>query len=124
MKERAEPLHAVDVLSGEHRIIEKVLKALEAMIREIRQTGRVDKAAANSMIDFFRHFADGSHHAKEERILFPYLESKGFSPDQGPVRVMLMEHEYGRKCIRAMESALRSHKVDGDEAAEIGRAHV
>jgi hemerythrin-like domain-containing protein len=53
------------------------------------------------------------HHAKEENILFPKMAEKGFSPDQGPVAVMLHEHVDGRNFIRAVSDSLQLY-INGD----------
>jgi len=61
----------------------------------------VEKQSENTdhmelIVNLVRFFADGLHHAKEEDLLFPALIRKGFSPEQGPVAVMLAEHVKGR----------------------------
>lgn len=99
-------MHATDILSSEHRVIEQVLGCLEKLIEEGRERRAMDWTAAEQMLDFFRHFADHCHHAKEERHLFPMLEARGFSPDFGPTGVMRYEHELGRRYIAAMAEAV------------------
>ncbi|MFZ5802030.1 MAG: hemerythrin domain-containing protein [Candidatus Omnitrophota bacterium] len=108
---------ATGILSAEHRVIEKALDALESMIAGLREHGRLDKDTAARFVDFFRNFADGCHHAKEEKELFRSLEAKGFSPDEGPVRVMLFEHDLGRDFVRKMESAALAHRAAHDAGA-------
>ena len=84
----------MQVLKDEHRVIEKVLDAME------RQLDRpVERDFFEKAIDFLRHFADGCHHAKEEDHLFPVLESAGIQREGGPVGCMLHEHEQGRALI-------------------------
>jgi hemerythrin-like domain-containing protein len=68
------------------------------------------------IISLIREFADGLHHAKEENILFPYLEGKGFSSRQGPVAVMLHEHIVGRAYVKGMADNVILYK-SGDSAA-------
>lgn len=99
-------MHATDILSGEHRVIEQVLGCLEKLIEEGQSRGTVDWTSADRMLDFFRHFADHCHHAKEEQHLFPMLEARGFSPEFGPTGVMRTEHEQGRRYIAAMAEAV------------------
>jgi len=82
----------------EHRVIEKVLDALERMA----DSQSVDKNFLKDAIDFLRNFADGCHHAKEEDVLFPALESAGIPRDGGPIGCMLDEHVQGRHLIGIM----------------------
>jgi hemerythrin-like domain-containing protein len=63
-----------------------------------------------SIVDIIRNFADGIHHAKEEHLLFPLLEEKGFSSKQGPVAVMLSEHDSGRTYVRGLAEGIQEYK--------------
>jgi hemerythrin-like domain-containing protein len=99
-------MKATDILMGEHRVIEQVLGCLEALASQAIEDGRLDGTSARKTLDFFRNFADGCHHGKEERHLFPLLESRGFPREGGPTGVMLHEHEEGRKHVHAMGEAI------------------
>jgi hemerythrin-like domain-containing protein len=99
-------MNPTEILSGEHRIIEQVLDCLEKLAKDCAAQGRLDKAAAEQALDFFRNFADRCHHGKEETHLFPTMEAKGFPRQGGPTGVMLGEHEQGRAHIRAMAEAV------------------
>ncbi|UCF67904.1 MAG: hemerythrin domain-containing protein [Acidobacteriota bacterium] len=101
------------ILEQEHRVIEQVLDGLQAMADRCQAEARLDAGVARDAIDFLRHFADGSHHAKEEAQLFPMMQRRGFPIDVGPIAVMLAEHEHGRALIRQMERA-----IDGAAAGE------
>lgn len=106
-------MKATMILKNEHRVIERVLDCLERMAEQAEGEQRIPRRAVREAIDFFRHFADHCHHAKEEQQLFPLLESKGFSPTQGPTEVMRHEHVEGRNYIRGMSDALTL--ADADE---------
>lgn len=107
---------AVRILMDEHRVIEQVLSCVERMTDDCQQKKTLDVKSANEAIAFFRMFADRYHHCKEEELLFPALESCGFSPHQGPTAVMRSEHAIGRKLICVMSNAVDG-AGDGDEAA-------
>jgi hemerythrin-like domain-containing protein len=106
-----------EILSDEHRVIEQVLDCLERMADECRRHGALDAQAAKDAIDFFRNFADRCHHGKEEAHLFPALEARGFSRDEGPTGVMRREHDQGRACVRGMDEAVDAASA-GDAAAQ------
>lgn len=91
-----------DILSQEHRVIERVLTCLEWMAERCESSQVLNTVDAEQAVDFFRTFADQCHHKKEETHLFPALEAKGFSRENGPTGVMLYEHEQGRGFIRGM----------------------
>jgi hemerythrin-like domain-containing protein len=81
----------------------------------------VEKKAENVVhmeliVNLVRFFADGLHHAKEEDLLFPMLVKKGFSPEHGPVAVMLAEHVLGRTYIRGVADGITAFKA-GDRSA-------
>ena len=99
-------MRPTEVLMEEHRVIEQVLDCLERMADDCEAGQPFDIDSANLAIDFIRTFADRCHHAKEEDLLFPLLEHKGFSREQGPTGVMLHEHEQGRHHVRAMSDAM------------------
>ena len=115
-------------LEAEHRVIEKVLDALERAIGRTTSAEEVDGDFFRGAITFVKEFADGVHHQKEESALFPRMEAAGLPREGGPIGVMLYEHDLGRRHIRAMSEALDA-ALRGDSAArstlmEEARAYV
>jgi hemerythrin-like domain-containing protein len=105
------------ILMQEHRVIEQVLSCLEKMAERCEAGQPLDIESANQVIDFIRNFSDGCHHAKEEDLLFPLMERKGFSRERGPTGVMLHEHEQGRRLVRAMVAAISDCAAGNAEAS-------
>jgi hemerythrin-like domain-containing protein len=101
-------MEATDILVAEHRIIERVLSALEKQARRLQAGSPVRPGFFQDAAAFFRNFADGCHHRKEEESLFPMMADVGLSNQTGPVAIMLAEHEQGRVYNRAMEKAARA----------------
>lgn len=99
-------MKATDILIVEHRIISKVLQCLERFARSIKEDREIDTDTAAEFLDFFKNFADGCHHAKEEDRLFPLMEQFGFPQENGPTGVMNMEHLAGRRLIKRMTDAV------------------
>jgi hemerythrin-like domain-containing protein len=101
-----------EVLSDEHRVIERVLAAVEKLLASppAQSLSHWKKA-----LDFISNFADQCHHLKEEKLLFPAMEAHGIPREGGPIGVMVMEHEEGRSHVRAMRAA-----VEGLERGESG----
>ena len=107
---------ATELLSDEHRVIERVLAVLEKLTtRPVENSLDCWKKA----LDFFSHFADQCHHFKEEQVLFPAMEEHGIPREGGPIGMMLMEHEEGRGYVRAMLAAIRLVETKNEVAKEI-----
>lgn len=110
------------ILMDEHRVIERVLDAVERMLDE----GVIDREFTLGAVDFIQNFADGCHHAKEEDHLFPALERAGVPREGGPVGCMLHEHELGRSLVGQMTSNLdaavagRTYAIDAFRRAAAG----
>jgi hemerythrin-like domain-containing protein len=103
----------------EHRVIEQVIGCLENMVDLIRDGGDLDLQDANDAIDFIRNFADKCHHMKEEDQLFNMMVEKGFPREQGPIAVMLMEHDQGRKHVGLMSDSAEKASQGDEDAKKI-----
>jgi hemerythrin-like domain-containing protein len=111
-------MSATNELRTEHRAIERMLAVLEAAARRLEQGERVRSDLFRQSVDFVRNFADRCHHAKEEENLFPRLEARGV-PRQGPIGVMLFEHDEGRAFVGAIAGAIDAYEADGLSAAGV-----
>ena len=60
----------IEVLMGEHRLIEEVLGSLETHAAQVRAGAPLAREVVGDYAAFFRGFADSCHHGKEEDILF------------------------------------------------------
>jgi hemerythrin-like domain-containing protein len=109
-------MQPTDILMNEHRLIEQVLHCLEKILEQCTAGKGLDTKSAKQAIEFFRGFADGCHHNKEEARLFPVLEANGFSGGCSPVAVMLREHELGRLYIQGMAASIDPAAAGDSEA--------
>jgi hemerythrin-like domain-containing protein len=101
-------MEATDILIAEHRIIERVLSALETQARRLQAGTPVRPGFFLDATSFFRNFIDGCHHRKEEESFFIAMMDAGLSNQTGPIASILAEHEQGRESTRAMEKAARA----------------
>lgn len=101
-------------LMKEHQLILKYVDLLERYVEfSLKHPGKpvlLEKAAG--FIEFIHEFADHFHHAKEEDILFRYLEVPGVLTHCNPVPQMLMEHDKGREYVRNMEQAVQTKALN------------
>jgi hemerythrin-like domain-containing protein len=101
-------------LENDHVYILRLTDVME----KITKTESPDCSDLEAVVYLIRNYADGFHHGKEEKILFPALEVKGFSPHQGPVAVMLSEHVQGRNFVKEMAEYIALYKKNDIKALE------
>ncbi|HNO80080.1 MAG TPA: hemerythrin domain-containing protein [Phycisphaerae bacterium] len=106
------------MLRAEHKTILRVIAVLDKLVTRDQQGQGFERDALGKCVEFFRLFADACHHAKEEDLLFPMLESHGVPRDGGPIGVMLYEHQIARELTRAMGDALAELAQGIDAARE------
>lgn len=104
------------VLEDEHRVIERMLTALDTVAKILSEGGTPPAWIFADASDFIANFADECHHAKEERRMFPMLEEAGMPAERGPLSVMLADHEQGRALNKAMRMEA-SQLEAGNESA-------
>jgi hemerythrin-like domain-containing protein len=89
---------------------------------------KVDPKHLESILEFIKVFADKCHHAKEEDLLFPALEKAGIPKEDGPVGVMLLEHDEGRRYVKALGEGIAQYTEDdisaGSKIAENARNYM
>jgi hemerythrin-like domain-containing protein len=105
-----------DELMQEHEAIKLMLKILERAGQMLEAGEKVDAADLDGMLELIRVFADKCHHHKEEDLLFPALQRVGIPKEQGPIGVMLMEHESGRNYVRGMAEGIEQYKIGDTDA--------
>lgn len=118
-------------LMKEHQLILKYVDLMERCARLNLQQSELQILfdQAESFINFIREFADSFHHAKEENILFRYLETPGVLTHCNPVPQMLFEHEQARNYVVNMETALKNKNLhdladNAQDYAGLLRMHI
>ena len=111
------------VLRREHVIIETHLNEFEKVLRKMRH-GRIDHQAVLGLVDFFRGFADGCHHQKEEQYYLPIMRSKGYD-----INEFMYEHDEGRAHLRSIAEAVHFNAPQavvshGREFITLLRGHI
>ena len=111
-------MKATDMLMEEHRVIEGVLDTLEQGAQKLASGSVIQPGFFLDAADFIRGYADNCHHKKEEGVLFKAMVRHGFPEDQGPIAVMLAEHEQGRAFTRALREAAQNLQQGEPSARE------
>lgn len=91
-----------EILMEEHKVIERVLTALEKAVSRLSRGEEVYQRFFSGTSTLINGFNDSYHHRKEERVLVPALVAYGLPRDTGPVGMMLQEHEEGRRLAQRL----------------------
>ena len=101
----------------EHRLIERMLKAIQDILKRIEETRAIDPVLVDTVVDFIRTYADRTHHGKEEEILFVAMKEKPLSEeDRRFMNELIEEHVFGRRTTKALVEANTRYR-NGDEMA-------
>lgn len=109
-------MRVTDILYEEHRVIERVLAALEGAADELERGGTVRPEFFLEAADFITGFADGCHHRKEEGVLFGAMIAHGAPAHGGAIDMMREEHDQGRAYNRGMKEGAKA-LANGDAIA-------
>jgi hemerythrin-like domain-containing protein len=110
-------MKATQILMDEHRVIERVLTAMQTAATRVSQGVEVRPAFFINAALFIKNYADGCHHKKEEGGLFKAMKAAGVPADSGPLFFMLADHEKGRLFTREMRDAAEKWEK-GDPSAK------
>ncbi|MCM8784941.1 MAG: hemerythrin domain-containing protein [Candidatus Omnitrophica bacterium] len=108
-----------EVLKEEHEVIKIILDVLEKIVDNIVSKGQVNVNHLEKIVDFIKTFADKCHHGKEEDLLFPAMEEFGIPKDEGPIGVMLEEHDIGRNYVKKLAEAINEYKNNKNSLKDI-----
>jgi len=123
-----------DFLVAEHEMIERAMAVLKQCLDNLDDSAEKPLQMTRAM-DFLLEFGDKVHNRKEEKLLFPLMESKGIPVKGGPLGVMLMEHQAERELLGAMimqarglryapESEKEDYRNKGLEYLKIRAEHI
>jgi len=118
-------MNPIEELKNEHEAVKMTLKILNRICNKIEHTGEIPSPEhVEQLLEFFVVFIDKCHHGKEEDLLFPAMEKVGISRENGPIGVMLAEHQRGRDLVKKMEVDLLQYKAGSTKAALSLREHA
>ncbi len=109
---------AIAGLMEEHRLIERLLDALEAMTA----ASAVARADVADLVLLLRRYADALHHAKEEDVLFPALDVACAGSDTH-LEALRDHHDEGRRLVAELGQIAEAPgaSLDGPDLARLGR---
>lgn len=113
-------MRPIGPLMREHRLIEKMLNALASHMKDFKERGKVDVRVLDAAVDFFRTYADRTHHGKEEDILFRELALKNLSAEHKKVMdELIREHAWARQAVSRLHQAREVYQKQAGPIEEI-----
>jgi hemerythrin-like domain-containing protein len=104
-------------LMVEHRLIEKLVDLLKKEVLRMKKDKNLDPEFIVAAVDFFRVYADRTHHGKEEDILFRECAKKPLSDDlKKMIAALLDDHVLARSKVGALLEC-KERFVKGDKKA-------
>ncbi len=129
-KRKKEPLSSKKInysppirkLVEEHRLIKRWLNLTPRLLENLNLES--DGELILNGVDFIRSYADKFHHAKEEDILFKYVDQ-----NLNIIKTMLEDHKTGRNHVRAIIEGLEKQDKQGvfqhlNEYKELLQEHI
>lgn len=95
----------LSVLMAEHAVILGVLDSMERECLDLAEGKPLRLPFWRRALLFHADYADGIHHDREEKLLFPALEQAGPLAN-GPTAMLRQEHERGRAWRQRLASAV------------------
>lgn len=106
----------IGLLMSEHRLIERMVENLRVEAEKIKLR-RFNPVFIDPAVDFFRTYADRTHHGKEEDILFRDLQAKSLKSEHRVIMDELVsEHVYALETVGELLKA-KDMYIQGDEDA-------
>ena len=118
---------STEQLKNEHQAVLTALDILEKICQKLETAEKIDPEHQEEILEFIKIFVDKCHHGKEEDLLFPALEKVGTPKENGPIGMMLMEHDMGRKFVRGMSENISNPEkftVNAHGYIELLRQHI
>jgi hemerythrin-like domain-containing protein len=104
-------------LMKEHRLIERMVASLNRELKQINEKNKANVELLTVAVDFFKTYADRTHHGKEEDILFRELAKKRLSKEHKRImNELVAEHVLARKTVSALVNAKNNYSDGNSES--------
>jgi hemerythrin-like domain-containing protein len=95
-------MRATAILRAEHEAILSGTSLLQNVVERIATDEPVSPDQLGHLLGFFDAVADGTHRAKEEKVLFPALAAFGFDVERAAIAANVAEHVRLRSLLDVM----------------------
>jgi hemerythrin-like domain-containing protein len=97
---------AIDQLSEEHGLLLSALAGLEKLAFGCMGGVALDADRAHALVELIEEVGCGMHHAFEDELLFPLLESHGVTRECGAIGVLTYEHEAFTEALERLNRSM------------------
>ena len=110
--------HALQVIQDEHQAVSAMLRSLNMLLRQARDSRRPPPFdVLRAMLFYVDEFPERLHHTKESQLLFPRLRER--CPEIAPTLDLLdADHGRGEAAIRELGHRLLAYEVMGEPRRE------
>ncbi len=108
----------------EHETILVSLRVIDVISDRLESGKDIPVEDIKAPVEFLKIFVDKFHHCKEECILYPALQESGVHNQNGPIGMMLFEHDKGREYLSLMENSLSVIPVKKKEFIKSAREYT
>ncbi len=116
--------YASTELIKEHETIKVSLRVLDEISHRIESGNVIPVEDITAQIQFLKLFVNSYHHCKEECILYPAMEESGIHRENGPIGMMLDQHETLREYLLQMEDSVSVTPIKRDEFIKSARGYT
>jgi len=102
-------------LRAEHDLILHALEATDEAAWRLERGHLLEPQILPALMQFLSFFVHRSHRDKEEELLLPALQEKGFPDDHGCIAGLLSEHAEIASLFQKMVSAAEAYRLQGQE---------
>jgi hemerythrin-like domain-containing protein len=108
-------MQPIGPLMSEHLVIERMVARLKQHWNALQAGARTDIQLIDTAVDFFRTYADRTHHGKEEDLLFAQLAERSMNDElRATMDDLIAEHQKARELVDQLEKINRA-SADQDE---------
>jgi hemerythrin-like domain-containing protein len=108
----------------EHETILVSLRVLDVISNRLESGKDIPVEDIAAPVKFLKIFVDRFHHCKEECILYPALQESGIHNQNGPIGMMLYEHDKGREFLSQMEESIAVNPINKDDFIKSARNYT
>ena len=95
----------IQELKHDHQVIQQVVAGMSAVADLLDSGKQVNPSILADLVQFLAVFADHCHHAKEEKYLFPLLETKADATTKRKLQALDQEHRSAAQLVRELATA-------------------
>lgn len=95
--------NAIHILYSEQEYLYKAINKCIAFKNNVEDINHIDKNGLSELIDFFNIYSDLYHHAKEEKLLIPFLIEKNSKFSNAAFALLVDDHKILKEVLNDLD---------------------